>query len=123
MLGDFISASTPYLAFIAALAAALIGVQAIWNKAIGPALGATLLKGVSDKLERVESRLEVEFGNGVPYDSPRYVPMRKRFDEYVSSDEVRWRIHDEEAAAVRERLGVEQRAVRGRLEREQEGRV
>lgn len=113
---EIIEAATPYLVFVTLLAATVTSLGVLWAKVLGPLLGQTLLKSINDRLAAMEARQHKEYENGVPYGDPKYVPMRRAFDNYQRSDAARWARHDADADLVRARLGIEATAVRDRLE-------
>lgn len=46
----------------------------------------SVIESVPHRLDRIESRLTQEFGNGVPPDHPDYVPLRATLDGYRVSN-------------------------------------
>lgn len=106
MFLHLIQTATPYLAFIAALAAATVGIGVLWAKIVGPLLGMTLLREVHERITEISARQHAEFENGVPFGDERYVPLRRAFDRYSKADAERWARHDADADLVRARLGI-----------------
>jgi len=110
-MNDLMAATQPYLVYLGALSGALIGAGIIWSRVrygignvwmrvLRPAIHLALLAEINEKLACVQRTQAREFGNGVPPDDPRYVPMRAALDRHVKWAEDRIAIRSAEVEGI-----------------------